>query len=283
MENDEHERPRLTNVQALALMSVREAGCAREAKGWVYSGMSFRMASDMGLNLYTGTLTTNKHVNGNEAEEDVRRITFWGCFLFDKCWSNYLGRLPQLPSSMVTVPKAEVFPEEEAATWTPYSDSGFSQAHSQPSRTRAVALRITRLCEINNDIMKYFYNPSDMEKNRGKSAELKMLSSIHTRLEAWRRDLPKEMEPREGGLSNILIMHMFFQLLFIHLFRPFLKYTQETSPLPHTVSPRKLCSQAAQSISKLARLYKRSYGLRQICNIAVYILHAACTIHLLNL
>ena len=31
------------------------------------------------------------------------------------------------------------------------------------------------------------------------------------------------------------------------------------------------------------RLYKRSHGLRQICNIAVYILHTACTIHLLNL
>jgi len=43
LENDEHERPRLTTVQALALMSVREAGCGREAKGWVYSGMSFRM------------------------------------------------------------------------------------------------------------------------------------------------------------------------------------------------------------------------------------------------
>lgn len=283
MENDEHERPRLTNVQAFALMSVREAGCAREAKGWVYSGMSFRMACDMGLNLYTGTLTTNKNVNGNEAEEDVRRITFWGCFLFDKCWSNYLGRLPVLNTSMITVPKPEVFPEEDAANWLPYSDSGPSQAHCQPARTRAVALQISKLCEISNDIMKYFYNPSDMEKNRGKSAELKLLSSIHTRLEAWRRDLPKEMEPREGGLSSILIMHMFFQLLFIHLFRPFLKYTQETSPLPQTVSPRKLCSQAAQSISKLARLYKRSYGLRQICNIAVYILHAACTIHLLNL
>lgn len=36
-------------------------------------------------------------------------------------------------------------------------------------------------------------------------------------------------------------------------------------------------------ISKLMRLYKRSHGLRQICNIAVYILHTACTIHLLNL
>lgn len=35
-------------------------------------------------------------------------------------------------------------------------------------------------------------------------------------------------------------------------------------------------------ISKLMRLYKRSHGLRQICNIAVYIVHSACTIHLLN-
>lgn len=31
------------------------------------------------------------------------------------------------------------------------------------------------------------------------------------------------------------------------------------------------------------RLYKKHYNLRQICNIAVYMLHSACTIHLLNL
>jgi len=76
---------------------------------------------------------------------------------------------------------------------------------------------------------------------------------------------------------------MFFQLLYIHLFRPFLKYTKETSPLPDTVSPRKLCTAAASMISKLMRLYKRSHGLRQICNVCVYIVHSACTIHLLNL
>lgn len=206
MENDEHEKPRLTTVQALALMSVREAGCGREAKGWVYSGMSFRMACDMGLNLDSGRLTSNKGINGDEAEEDVRRITFWGCFLFDKCWSNYLGRLPQLPTSLVTVPKVEVFPDEDSAQWAPYSDSGFIQAHAQAARTRAVALQITKLCEISNDLMKHFYNPSDMERTKGKAAELKKLSDIHTRLEAWRRDLPKEMEPKEGGLSSVLVM-----------------------------------------------------------------------------
>lgn len=62
---------------------------------------------------------------------------------------------------------------------------------------------------------------------------------------------------------------MFFQLLYIHLFRPFLKYSQQTSPLPPNVSPRRLCTQAAAMISKLMRLYRRSHGLRQICNVAV--------------
>lgn len=206
MENDEHEKPHLTTVQALALMSVREAGCGREGKGWVYSGMSFRMASDLGLNLESSHLTASREANVDENEEDVRRVTFWGCYLFDKCWSNYLGRLPQLPSSMVTVPKFDVFPDEEASQWSPYTDSGFTTAHAQPARTRAVALEISKLCEISNDLMRHFYNPTDLEKTKGKAAELKKLSDIHTRLEAWRRELPKEMEPKEGGLSSVLVM-----------------------------------------------------------------------------
>ncbi|KAK7526961.1 fungal-specific transcription factor domain-containing protein [Phyllosticta citriasiana] len=282
MENDEHEKPRMTTVQALALMSVREAGCGREAKGWVYSGMSFRMACDLGLNLDSGGLSSGQR-SLDDDEEDARRVTFWGCFLFDKCWSNYLGRLPQLPTSLITVPKFEVFPNEDSEIWCAYTDSGFSQANAQPARTRAVARQISALCEISNDLMNAFYNPSDMDKAKGKQAELKKLSELHQRLEAWRRDLPKELEPKEGGLPSMLVMHMFFQLLYIHLFRPFLKYNQQSSPLPPNVSPRKLCTQAAQSVSKLLRLYKRSHGLRQICNVAVYITHSACTIHLLNL
>lgn len=36
-------------------------------------------------------------------------------------------------------------------------------------------------------------------------------------------------------------------------------------------------------ISKLLRIYKKTHGLRQVCNIVVYIAHSACTIHILNL
>lgn len=78
MLDGEWENPRLTTVQALALMSVREAGCGREAKGWVYSGMSFRMAYDLGLNVDSSSS------NRSDEEIDARKITIWGCFLFDK-------------------------------------------------------------------------------------------------------------------------------------------------------------------------------------------------------
>lgn len=76
---------------------------------------------------------------------------------------------------------------------------------------------------------------------------------------------------------------MFFHLQYIHLFRPFLKYNPSASPLPSHVSPRRICSANAGAISKLMRLYKKTYNLRQICNIAVYMVHSACTIHMLNL
>jgi hypothetical protein len=205
VDNDEYEKPKLTTIQALCLMSVREAGCGREAKGWVYSGMSFRMAQDMGLNLDSGGMTNNKETM-DEGEIDARRVTFWGCFLFDKCWSNYLGRLPQLPVSNITVPKYDVFPDEDSDIWSPYTDNGVGQLHSQASRTRVVALRISALCEISSDLLIFFYHPQHLEKSVGRSQELKKLSELQTRLEAWRRELPKELEPKEGQLPNVLLM-----------------------------------------------------------------------------
>ncbi|KAF5865706.1 hypothetical protein ETB97_002680 [Aspergillus alliaceus] len=280
LENDEHANAKLCTVQALALMSVREAGCGREGKGWVYSGMSFRMALDLGLNFDSTSLGAR---NLSEEEVDARRITFWGCFLIDKCWSNYLGRLPQLAGTNASVPKIDILPNEEAALWSPYTDAGASRENTQPSRTRTVALQLSKLCEISGDLLVSFYDPTPKEKPVSKQIELKRLSEIHTRLEAWKRDLPKELEPKERLLPQALLMHMFYQLLFIHLYRPFLKYTKSNSPLPHHISPRKLCTQAASAISKLLRIYKRNYGFKQICNVAVYMAHTACTVHLLNL
>jgi hypothetical protein len=216
--NDEHENAKLCTVQAFALMSVREAGCGREGKGWVYSGLSFRMAFDLGLNLDSKNLGSH---NLSDEEIDARRITFWGCYLIDKyvssqrldhilisdrCWSNYLGRQPQLTSTTTNVPKFDVLPREETELWSPYTDSGVSPEHTQASRTRAVALQISKLCEISGDLLVLFYHPAELEKFQPKQSELKKLSDVHTRLEAWKKELPKELEAREGQLPQVLVM-----------------------------------------------------------------------------
>lgn len=203
MEDDEFERPRLVTVQALALMSVREAGCAREATGWVYSGMSFRMAQDIGLNLEMSALDKERIP---DEEIDARRMTFWGCYLFDKCWSNYLGRLPQLPKSTFNIAKFDVFPDEDATPWVPLSDKGFDESGKQPSRARAAALQLSNLCEISSDLLVFFYHPNHIGRSSGKTAELKKLGELHKRLEEWRKALPKEFEAKDGQLPNVILM-----------------------------------------------------------------------------
>lgn len=73
----EGDTPSLTSVQALALMSLYEAGRGRDSSGWMYSGRAFRMGMDMRFNLPLKAGLT-------ETEIEVRKITFWGCFTIDK-------------------------------------------------------------------------------------------------------------------------------------------------------------------------------------------------------
>lgn len=102
--------------------------------------------------------------------------------------------------------KFEVLPGEETELWSPYTDAGVVQDHTQPSRTRAVAFHISKLCEISSDLLVFFYHPAELEKIQQKQLELKRLSDVHTRLEAWKKELPKEMEPKEGQLPQVLVM-----------------------------------------------------------------------------
>ena len=108
--------------------------------------------------------------------------------------------------SSITVPKFDIFPNEDADMWYPFIESGFNQTHGQPARTRAIALQISNLCEISSDLLAHFYHPNHMDKPVARQVELKKLSELHTRLEAWRNNLPKELEAKEGSLPSVLVM-----------------------------------------------------------------------------
>lgn len=69
-----------------------------------------------------------------------------------------------------------------------------------------MARHLMDLCDISSDLMKYFYHPQEAHNPPSKQAEIKRLGEIHTRLETWRKELPSELGPKEGGLPNILVM-----------------------------------------------------------------------------
>ena len=71
---DKADKPSLTTVQALGVMSVRETSLGRDSNGYRLAGRAVRMALELGLHL---------SVIGSglkAAEAEVRKTTFWGIF-----------------------------------------------------------------------------------------------------------------------------------------------------------------------------------------------------------
>jgi hypothetical protein len=77
---NEDDRTCLTTVQALAVMSLREASCARDSPGFQYIGRSIRMALEMGMHL---SCDAPEFAGLTPVEIEVRKITAWGCFVAD--------------------------------------------------------------------------------------------------------------------------------------------------------------------------------------------------------
>lgn len=87
------ESPNLTTLQALILLGHREIGYGKTSKGWLFSGMAFRLAHEMGLHLDPN----NWHgSNDSRVEREILRRTYWAAFIADKQLSLYFGRPPAL-------------------------------------------------------------------------------------------------------------------------------------------------------------------------------------------
>ncbi|KAK5131245.1 hypothetical protein LTR04_004929, partial [Oleoguttula sp. CCFEE 6159] len=71
---------------------------------------------------------------------------------------------------------------------------------------------------------------------------------------------------------------MYYHAAVLLLFRPFLKATFTKSP----VSPREVCRQSADAISKIFAQHRRLYDLAGIYTFQVHCLLTACTIHIIN-
>jgi hypothetical protein len=90
-----HRPSSISTAQALLQLSARDLAYGSISQAWLYSGMAFRMVSDLGLHHSTARIATLGCLGAEDLE--IRRRLFWSCYLWDKAISLYLGRTPVMP------------------------------------------------------------------------------------------------------------------------------------------------------------------------------------------
>lgn len=261
----EDESPCLTTVQALCILSMREPSTGRESSGFGYNGRCIRMCIEMGLHLKDNA---SPALGLTPSEVEVRKVTFWGCFTVDAVYSIAVGRISQLPRAAITLDK----PILEEAPGVPEGFPAPTRAQPGVVTTRMFLQEFTSLSELINDNNYMFYGPRD----RLTSAKL---LDCYNKYQAWYARLPlaltlngrKQVEP------HILVLHMLYHTIIVHLFRPFLKVD-----LMHSdVRPRDICIDQANRVASLLRTYRQFYDLRVAHLIIPHILLTTCIVHLL--
>ncbi|KAI6780511.1 putative nitrate assimilation regulatory protein nirA [Emericellopsis cladophorae] len=94
----------LTTIQALGIMSIREASCGRDSESWYYAGQSIRLAIEMGLH--------RVHDEGDEDELAVQSATFWGAFALDHMYYHFAILLLFRPLIKMRIIGSKVSPRD---------------------------------------------------------------------------------------------------------------------------------------------------------------------------
>ncbi|KAI9884567.1 MAG: hypothetical protein M1823_003639 [Watsoniomyces obsoletus] len=267
----ESEHSSLTTVQALALMSLREASCGADSSGFHYAGRCMRMAIELGLHLAFSSAAAHRLT---PTEIEVRKITFWGCFTLDTVWAVSVGRISQLPRAAIRVEKPTLTDSLEQRPWRPYGGPAarYAAQLEQAGHQYGLLHQMSALSEIVNDAVYTYYAPRERFTSR-------KLLDLYGRYRRWYQLLPTFLELTETASPQIVYLHMFYHTVVLHLFRPLLRVDLTDSD----ISPREVCARAAEDVSILADRFERLYGMRRVCLLMSHCILSASTIHLLNL
>jgi len=257
----------LTTIQALGIMSIREASCGRVSKSIFFSGQSMRLATEMGLHLDA----EGGDYEVADMDEAVRGATFWGAFSLDEAWSLCSGKLPHFSASTNLIVKPAIIQEVESAPWILYTDDGASleQHCTQPSNLRSVYKTFCELSEIVHRTLYTLYTP-------GSNTISKVLLDAYGQYIAWYDTIPDALRFGYNFTPAVLFAHLYYHFAILMLFRPFVRLRIIASD----VSPRQVCTQAADAISAIIRSYSNLYTLQRTPSFVPYVVLSSGIFHL---
>ncbi|USP78019.1 putative nitrogen assimilation transcription factor nit-4 [Curvularia clavata] len=283
----ELDSPTLSTVQSLAILSGVESIRTLDARGWLYSGMAVRLATDLGLHLDNQVYVDAGIIDAEEAT--LQRVVFWGAFIHERMWSLYLGRPVSLDEKTITTPPY-IATISEQKLWRPYiddsADFGFPalvDPIDELHRNNA------SLCAKMTRIRDTLYSDS-VTSVLGAQQLHNFASSMRAELTQWHRDLPESLKVDLASVSSfyvphVLQLHMQYHTVMIIANRPFFTATtanlQDVALSDPTVGS-KTCTDSAKAITRLLQIYRRLYSFRRINIQAVHLVFTASLIHVLN-
>ncbi|KAH8196641.1 hypothetical protein TruAng_009200 [Truncatella angustata] len=229
------DKPDLTLLQAMILLGYRFIGHGKASKGWLFCGMAFRLAHEMGLHLDPNNWHSPAEAVLDRDREILRRV-YWAAFNADKQVNDWQGLLETYIAKNTSI--------------TAFED-GIALSGSFIYRVelyKIVHIMIT-----------------DLFENRRQNADSAVLAAtaqrIHVSLHKWLATLPSKLYWNQWSSGQVqpfvLHLHMLFHTAMIILHRP----PRHLFSKPGIAESEdvEICYESLQAMLRLMKIYSRYY------------------------
>ncbi|KAL7329611.1 hypothetical protein PS15p_204680 [Mucor circinelloides] len=279
--DESYDTPSISTVQALVLLASHQHGAMKSARAWLYSGMAFRMAQDLGLH------RNCDHWNIPPEECERRKRVFWCCYVVDRLASAMYGRASTFEERDCDVPFPTVDDDDLIREDDPNSSI------KQPSfRLLEGFTNLIKICDILGHVLKNIYYVRSLQYTGAKQAD-SVLTTWNKKLQQWYDHLPDSLQiKKDSSNSNhtlpptaVCQLHMIYHTTVILLHRPFIPGPNQ-SLLPSLLPCASICSAAADAVLSITNAMLAENKLRYVMNYAVYyiftsgiiFIRTACTV-----
>ncbi|EEB08747.1 transcription factor [Schizosaccharomyces japonicus yFS275] len=226
---DSLDRPDLSLVSALLLLSLHDSGTGDMGKSWMYGGMALRMAAALQLNCEQGSNPLDlDNVDAGPRisflERELRRRTFWACFLMDR-YSSSAERLQFLDENDINIqlPVHELLFTKQIAGVTQTLDGRILEGvpsiviPADTTENMGVAAYTVKIIALWGRAVKYLQQGGrkrDPYPFWHKSSDFNKLNEA---ILDWASGLPQRLKYSVVGLENHISIQQGAQYAFLHL------------------------------------------------------------------
>ncbi|TQV99842.1 transcription factor [Cordyceps javanica] len=258
------DNPDLTLLQALVLLGYREIAVGRTSKGWLFCGMAFRLAHEMGLHLDPSNWDG---FTGFHRDREILRRVYWAVFTADKQLSLYFGRPPALypnESDVRNTIRLQYPPD-----WQGLLETYLCEKVSATEFEDGVALVGSFIYRAELSKIIHVMITDLFENRRGDSDPAVVAAKsrqIHVSLTKWLASLPGTVHWNQWTVGkvppSVLHLHMVFHTVMIILHRP--PSNMFDKPGIAESEDVEICYESLQAIQRLMRSFSRFYRYRSL-------------------